>query len=428
MKKIIIGLVAIIGTLVIAGAGWFYRPWSDYSPAEIQAATQPERLVETFSNMGDVFPYRAINPSESARELPRNLRMASVGYRLRDVDRTVDDWMEDSDTTGLMVIHNGEIVHETYRLGADADTRHTSWSVGKSFVATLIAMAMQDGRIANLDQSAEMFAPQYGGSDFGDTTLRHLLMMSAGMDFEEDYNAPNSDIRRLFLGANIYGQNIDRLVGEIERNRAPGEDLHYVSANTQVLSAVVRGVYNDTLANIVQDRIWQPLGMTGEAYWNQNIPGENGMAIGYCCLNATLEDYARFGQFYLQDGIWDGERLLPEGWVNQATRPNAPFQEAGPDSVYAHRGYGLHFWVPEGHDGEYFMAGVYGQYVWVDERRNIVIARTAADTEWGGRTEESIIAMRALAAHYGDAVTMEPTAVEPETQSDQDAGGDDEQD
>ncbi|MDF1768554.1 serine hydrolase [Maricaulis sp.] len=405
MKKLIIGLVAILALLALSAAGWFYRPWSDYSPAEIQAATQPEHLVETFSNMGEVFPYRAINPSESATYLGRNLQQVSVGYRFGDADRTVDDWMADSDTTGLMVLHNGEVVHETYRLGADADTRHTSWSVGKSFVATLIAMAMQDGRIANLDQSAEMFAPQYGGSDYGDTTLRHLLMMSAGMDFEEDYNAPNSDIRRLFLGANIYGQNIDRLVGEIERDRTAGEDLHYVSANTQVLSAVVRGVYNDTLAGVVEARIWAPLGMTGDAYWNQNIPGENGMAIGYCCLNATLEDYARFGQFYLQDGVWEGERLLPEGWVNQATRPNAPFQEAGPESVYAHRGYGLHFWVPDNHDGEYFMAGVYGQYVWVDERRNIVIARTAADTEWGGRTEESIIAMRALAAQYGDPIT-----------------------
>jgi len=405
MKKLIIGLVAILALLALSAAGWFYRPWSDYSPAEIQAATQPEHLVETFSNMGEVFPYRAINPSESATYLGRNLQQVSVGYRFGDADRTVDDWMADSDTTGLMVLHNGEVVHETYRLGADADTRHTSWSVGKSFVATLIAMAMQDGRIANLDQSAEMFAPQYGGSDYGDTTLRHLLMMSAGMDFEEDYNAPNSDIRRLFLGANIYGQNIDRLVGEIERDRTAGEDLHYVSANTQVLSAVVRGVYNDTLAGVVEARIWAPLGMTGDAYWNQNIPGENGMAIGYCCLNATLEDYARFGQFYLQDGVWEGERLLPEGWVNQATRPNAPFQAAGPESVYAHRGYGLHFWVPDNHDGEYFMAGVYGQYVWVDERRNIVIARTAADTEWGGRTEESIIAMRALAAQYGDPIT-----------------------
>lgn len=408
MKKIIIGLAVIATIVMLSGAGWYYRPWSAYSPAEIQAATQPERLAETFRNMGDVFPYREILPSESSTHLVRNPHQTNVAFDFHGQARTVDDWLADARSTGLMVLHNGEVVHEQYLLGSTPQTRHTSWSVGKSYVATLIAMAMHEGRIASLDQTAEMFAPQYAGTDYGATTLRHLLMMSAGVDFEEDYAAPDSDIRRLFFGANIYGRNIDEMVAEVERDRPAGEDLHYVSANTQVLSAVVRGVWNAPLAEIVEEKIWHPLGMTGEAYWNQNIAGENGIAIGYCCLNATLEDYARFGQFYLQDGVWDGQRLLPEDWVRQATRPNAPFQEAGPDAVYTHRGYGLHFWVPEGHDGEYFMAGVYGQYVWVDERRNIVIARTAADTEWGARTEESIAAMRALAAHYGDPVGVVP--------------------
>lgn len=402
MKRIFIALAAILLAAILAGAGWYYRPWSDYSPAEIQAATQPDRLVATFRDMGEIFPYRTIQPANSPTHLPRRLRSTDVTYTFEGVERSVGDWLADSDAAGLMVLHDGVVVHEEYRLGADASTRHTSWSVAKSFVATLIAMAIEEGRIANLDQSAEMFAPQYGGTDYGDTSLRHLLMMSAGMEFEEDYGAPNSDIRRLFLGANIYGRNIDTLVGRIERDRPAGEDLHYVSANTQVLSAVLRGIYQAPLAAIVEEKIWQPLGMTGEAYWNQNIAGERGMAIGYCCLNATLEDYARFGQFYLQDGVWDGRRLLPENWVEQATRPNAPFQEAGPESIYQNRGYGLHFWVPEDHDGEYFMAGVYGQYVWVDEQRNIVIARTAADQEWGSRTAESLAAMRALAAHYGD--------------------------
>ena len=406
MKKIFMGLAALLVVCVAAGVGWYYRPWSDYSPAEIRAATLPDRLPETFRNMADVFPYRAINPAESAHPLERNIQPGEIRYVFDGAEHPIEDWLTVSRSTGLMVLHDGEVVYENYLLGSTPETRHTSWSVGKSFVATLIAMAIEDGRIANLDQTAEMFAPQYAGSDYGATTLRHLLMMSAGVDFEEDYSAPNSDIRRLFLGANIYGQNIDNLVASVERNRPAGEDLHYVSANTQVLSAVARGVWNAPLATIVEQEIWQPLGMTGEAYWNQNIPGENGMAIGYCCLNATLEDYARFGQFYLQDGVWNGQRLLPEGWVTQATRPNAPFQEPGPDAVYAHRGYGLHFWVPEGYDGEYFMAGVYGQYVWVDERRNIVIARTAADTEWGGRTAESIAAMRALAAHFGDPVDV----------------------
>lgn len=417
MKKIFIGLGAIIVAAALTAAGWYYRPWSDYSPAEIQAATQPDQIANTFRNMDDIFPYRTISANESAIPLARDARNDDVRFTFDGSEHRIADWLAESSATGLIVLHDGVVVHEEYLLGATRETRHTSWSVAKSFVATLIAMAVEDGHIASLDQTAEMFAPQYAGTAYGATTLRHLLMMSAGVDFEEDYFAPNSDIRRLFLGANIYGQNIDTLVGEIERNREPGQDLHYVSANTQVLSAVVRGVYNAPLAEIVQTRIWEPLGMVGDASWNQNIQGDNGMAIGYCCLNARVEDYARMGQFYLQDGVWDGQRLVPEGWVEQATRPNAPFQEAGPAAVYPHRGYGLHFWVPEEHDGEYFMAGVYGQYVWVDERRHIVIARTAADLTWGPRTAESIAAMRALAAHYGDPLDLpatEPVPVDDE--------------
>jgi len=404
MTRIIIAIAALLGFVVIAGSGWYYRPWSEYSPAEIQRATQPEHLVETFREMGEVFPYRTIHASSDSVGLPRNVANDVVSFDLEGTVRTVPDWHADANATGLMVLHNGEVVHEENLLQSSPMTLHTSWSVGKSFVATLIAMAIEGGLIDNLDQTAETFAPQFAGTDYGATSLRHLLMMSAGVDFEEDYFAPDSDIRRLFLGANIYGRSVDRMVADVERNREPGQDLHYVSANTHVLSAVVRAIYDRPLAEIVQAKIWEPLGMTADAIWNQNIPGDNGMAIGYCCLNATLDSYARLGQLYLQDGVWNGERLLPEGWVQLATRPHAAFQEPGPDAVYDGRGYGLHFWVPEGYDGEWFMAGVYGQYVWVDERRNIVIVRTAADIDWMSRREESFAAFRALAAHYGDPI------------------------
>lgn len=405
--RIFMGLAGLLALVAICAAGWFYRPWSEYSPAEIQAATRTDRLVETFREMGEVFPYRMIYASVDAENLPRQVANDSIRFADSDSEIDLDHWLNLTDTTGLMVIHNGTVVHEDYRLEATEHTLHTSWSVGKSFVATLIAIAMEEGLIDNLDQTADAFAPQFEGTDYGNTSLRHLLMMSAGVDFEEDYNAPGSDIRRLFLGANIYGQSVDRLVADVERDREPGQDLHYVSANTHVLSAVIRAIYDRPLAEVVQEKIWLPLGMTADANWNQNIPGENGEAIGYCCLNATLESYGRFGQFYLQDGVWAGERILPEGWVQQATRPNAPFQEPGPDARYPGRGYGLHFWMPDDHDGEWFMAGVYGQYVWVDERRNIVIARTAADPIWWEHQAMSFNAMRALAAHYGDPVVTD---------------------
>jgi CubicO group peptidase (beta-lactamase class C family) len=403
IRNIFIGLAAIITIFGALFGGWYYRPWSNFSPAEMSAASAPDQLVSSFRRMDEIYPNRVIHADSTATPLSRNVENADVLINWLDAEKPVSEWLRESDSTGLMVLHNGEVVHEAYFLEADVETRHTSWSVGKSYVATLIAIAMREGHISSLDQTAEMFAPQFGGTDYGETTLRHLLMMSAGVNFDEDYGNVDSDIRVLFA-APAMGQSIDNLVGQVERDREPGEDLHYVSANTQVLSAVVRGIYNAPLAEIVQTKIWEPIGMAGDASWNQNIPGESGHAIGYCCLNARLEEYARFGQFYLQDGVWNDERILPEGWVEMATRPNANFQNAGDDSVYPPRGYGLHFWVPNDHDGEYFMAGVFGQYVWVDERRNIVIARTAADQTWSNRTRESIAAMRALAAHYGDPI------------------------
>ena len=414
MKKLIIAGLGLVALAALVAAGWYYRPWSPYSPSRIAALGDPEDYPQTFQTMDGLLPASPIRAHSDAAPLPRAIEDRALSYEWEGASRTLDDWMDESRTTGLIVMRDGVIVEEIYRLGADADTRHTSWSVAKSFVATLIAMAMHDGRIQSLDQSAEMFAPQYGGSDYGDTTLRHLLMMSAGMDFNEIYSEDEeSDVRPFFFNAFIMRRDVDEMATEIERDRAPGEDLEYQSPNSHVLSAVARGVFRAPLAQIVEDEIWGPLGMSRDASWLQNRPGENSVAIGYCCLQASLEDYARFGQFYLQDGVWNGERLVPEGWVEQATRPNADFQE--PNATYSLRGYGLHFWIPENSQGEYFMAGVYGQYVWVDTERNIVIARTAGDADWGARTAESFEVFRGLAALYGDVAAAPAESGEVET-------------
>ncbi|MEE2566776.1 serine hydrolase domain-containing protein [Hyphobacterium marinum] len=390
------GLLLLVVLAVSIAAAWFYRPWSEYSPAGYQAAGDPARLVELSQDMRSVFPGRTIQ-ARNPEPLPRNDAPLEVSFDWQGETRTLDQYLTDSTSLGLVVLHRGEIVHESYRSGANPESRLTTWSVAKSFVASLIAIAMQEGHIASLDQTVAEFVPAYTGTDYGDTSLRHLLMMSSGIDFVEDYSAEDSDIRRLFFNAFIFERDIDSMIMEFERDTEPGTELDYISSNTQALSAVVRAIYGMPLADIVEEKIWTPLNMTGEAYWSQNVEGDQGIAVGYCCLNARLVDFARFGQWYLQDGVWDGERLLPEGWVQLATRPNAPFQEPGPDAIYAPRGYGLHFWIPDNPQGEYYAAGIYGQYVWVDERRDVVIARFAADPEWGARTEETFAVFRAIA-------------------------------
>lgn len=422
LKRIVIAALALILTAAIASAAWYFRPWSPYSPASIRAMEDPDAYPQTFQRMDSILPSRPIAATAPA-PLPRAVAPLELSYEWMGAEKSLDTYFEEADVIGLTVLHDGVVTAQEFRLGADPDTRFTSWSVAKTFIAVLIAKAMEDGLIGSLDDPAAQYAPQFAGTDYGAVSLRHLLMMSAGMDFNEEYSPERpSDVRPLFFNAFILGRNVDAMVGEIASNRAPGEDNHYVSPNSHVLSAVVRAVYDAPLAQIMERELWAPLGMTGAASWLQNTPGDSGIPIGYCCLQATSEDYARFGQFLLQDGVWNGNRLLPEGFVEMASAPNMPFQEPGA-TPYPGRGYGLHVWVPENYDGEFYAAGVFGQYIWIDRRRGLVIAINAGDPSWGERNAESATVMRTIAEH----VSPLPAETDP-VSNDEDEDGEDQGD
>ena len=408
MKRIVLALAAVVLIAAVAAAGWYYRPWSPYSPASISALDVPEDYPQTFQRMDEILP-AAVVAAGAPDPLPRMDGDLPETYAFDGEDRALEAFFERADMLGVTVLRDGAVAAQAFREGAGPDTRFTSWSVAKSVVATLIAQALHDGLIDSLDDMAADYAPQFAGTDYGDTSLRHLLMMSAGMDFNEEYSpeAP-SDVRPLFFNAFILRRNVDEMIAEITRNREPGQDQHYTSPNSHVLAAVARAVYEQRLSEAVSEQLWTPLGMAHDASWLQNKPGRDGVAIGYCCLQATSEDYARFGQLYLQNGIWAGERLLPEGWVDDATIPNAPFQEPGA-TPYPGRGYALHFWVPEGYDREFYAAGVFGQYIWVDRARGVVIAWNSGDADWADKTAEQTAVFRAIAGHVAPLAPPAPS-------------------
>ncbi|MCH8489043.1 MAG: beta-lactamase family protein [Oceanicaulis sp.] len=420
LKRIVIGALALILAAAIAGAAWYYRPWSPYSPASIRAMDDPQAYPQTFQRMDSILPSRPIAATAPA-PLPRAAAPLELSYDWMGAEKGLDAYLEEAGVIGLTVLRDGVVVAQDFRLGAGPDTQFTSWSVAKTFIAALIAKAVEDGLIGSLDDTAGQYATQFAGTDYGAVSLRHLLMMSAGVDFNEEYSPERpSDVRPLFFNAFILGRDVDAMVGEIASNREPGEDHHYVSPNSHVLSAVVRAVYDAPLVQIMERELWAPLGMTSDASWLQNVAGDRGIPIGYCCLQATSEDYARFGQFLLQDGVWNDARLLPEGFVEQASAPNAPFQEPGA-TPYPGRGYGLHVWVPENYDGEFYAAGVFGQYIWIDRRRGVVIAVNAGDPAWGERYAESAAVMRAIAGH----VSPLRSAAEPASNEEDEDGEDD---
>ena len=413
MMRIVTVVAAALVLLGLAGAGWYYRPWSDFAPAKIRALDDPELYPQTYQRMQEFLPHTVIEASAPS-PFPHNLRPLDIRYEWQGETKTLEQYLAEAKVTGLTVLHRGEVIAQIYGYDADADSTFTSWSVGKSFVATLIGKALHEGLIQSLDDTVETYAPEYAGTDYGATSLRHLLMMATGMDFNEEYSpdAP-SDVRPLFFNAFILRRNPDEMIALIERDREPGEDFHYISPNSHVLSAVVRNVYQARLAEIVERELWAPLGMRDGASWLQHKPGPEGVAIGYCCLQASSEDYARLGQLYLQDGVWNGERLLPEGWTDLVSTPPTPSHEPGA-SRYAHRGYGLHFWIPEDYDREFYAAGVFGQYIWMDRNRDLVIAQNAGDAEWTERAVEMMAVFRAIADEVAPLTRLEAHGETPE--------------
>jgi len=395
--KIVLVLIVAAG---VAVASWYYRPWSDYSPARMSVLEDPSQIAKSFRSMNDIVPNKVVAKGDQVSDFVEQLEPLMLDFNFNGARKNLDQFLEESGTTGLLVLKNGVVRHEQYLNGGTRESLFTSWSVAKSFVATVVVMAHKEGLIESLDDKAEKYAPQYAGSDFGSSSLKSLLAMSSGIKFNENYASGDSDVRPFFFNSFILGKDPDDLLLPFKRSRDAFTDFHYISPNSHVLSAVLRGVYNKSVAEIISEKIWRPLGMEADATWLQHRDDEKGVALGYCCLNARLRDYARFGEFYLNaaKGKGLGTIKLPHSWVESLPKPATPAHKPGGEN-YSGRGYSYHFWLPE-REGVFFASGVYGQFIWIDPERNLVIVKTSADNDFANRYRESAAAFEAISQFY----------------------------
>jgi len=400
--KVFKAFVVFILLIFVFALLWYFRPWSEYSPARLAAMQDPSDYAITFRSMNDFLPFRSVSYDESqVREFQSKSAPLELVIVHQSETKTLEQFLKESTTTGLLVIKDGVIRHEQYRLGADEHSLFTSWSVAKSFVATAIVLANQQSLIESLDDPAKKYAPQYSGSDFGDTSLRALLAMSSGIDFKEDYFSDDSDIIPYFFNSFVLRRDPDKLLLPFKRSRSELTDFHYISPNSHVLSAVLRGVYKKPLAEIISEQIWRPMGMEADASWLQHKPGAEGQALGYCCLNARLRDYGRFGQFYIDAVNERGKaaEVLPSTWLQSLSQAASAAHKPG-QGDYAKRGYSWHFWLPEKTPGVFYASGVYGQFIWMDAASNLVIVKTSGDPNFSTRFAETESAFKAIASYF----------------------------
>lgn len=343
---------------------------------EVYAGTlRPDIAVNTYRNIDRLFPSRVIKAGGEVDELPRaDTPLTDIKFTYQGRAYNLAEFLALDSITGLLVIRDGEIVHESYQRGNTSQTRWMSMSVAKSVTSTLAGIAIKEGRIRSLDAQVIEYLPALKGTAYDGVTVRNLLMMASGAKWNETSTDPTSD-RRALLRLQMAQQPGAALVlmSQLQRANPPGTVFNYNTGEAQVLGELVRAAVGKPLSQYLAEKVWQPYGMEADATWWLDSP--NGMEIGGSGIAATLRDYGRFGLFFMNQGVIDGQSILPAHWVEDAT--TAKTLASGKQA-----GYGYMWWTASTkgslEDHAYAAVGLQGQNIYIDPVEKVVIVTFGA--------------------------------------------------
>lgn len=342
---------------------------------------------EAFARLETLFPAHKITASPAPVVFPQGRAMVMPeGYRYKGRNRSTAALLEETRTTALVVIRDGEIRHERYWLTGGEQVTWMSFSVGKSFLSALIGIAIDDALIESVDVPITRYVPELNGSAYDGVRIKDVLQMSSGARWNEDYSDPNSDIMRygkVWAGAG--SGSFDTFTATLTREREPGTYNYYNSTDTQALGMLLSRATGMSLSAYAEQELWHPLGMERDAYW---ITDKTGIEMAAGGLQAVARDYAKLGQLYLQKGEWHGKRIVSQAWVEDSLVADAPHLQAAAHPDYP-VGYGYQWWLPVSEEGEYSAIGVYNQFIYVNPSRNLVIVKLSANPDYGRTNDES---------------------------------------
>jgi CubicO group peptidase (beta-lactamase class C family) len=284
-------------------------------------------------------------------KLPDSIRETIEGYK----------------PVALLVIQDEKIIYEEYWEDYDESSFSNSFSAGKSVVSLLVGIALDEGKIKSLDQHVGEFIPAYNEGARKELTIRDVLTMSSGLNWQETYTTPFSPTARAY-----YDTDINSLMIDLDIIETPGVTFEYLSGNTQILAMVLEAATGQRISNYASDKIWKHIGAKHDALWN--LDHEDGMEKSYCCFNTNVRDFARFGQLVLNKGMWHGKRIISEEYLSEATSPKTYLiDKKTSDAVNF---YGFQWWIInyKGHQIPY-MRGILGQYIFSIPDKNAVVVR-----------------------------------------------------
>lgn len=284
---------------------------------------------------------------------------------------TFKEFLEKNKTVSFMIIRNDTIIYENYFDGYNKQNILPAFSISKSFVSSLIAIAVDEGYIESIDQPVTDYITNFKNPGFSRITLRHLLNMESGIKFNEGYSNPFGEMAKFY-----YGKNLKKYVLKLKTEKEPGNEYEYRSGNTQILAMVLEKATGKTLAEYLEEKIWKKLPMNYNASWNYDSKKHKNIKA-FCCINARITDFAIFGKLILNNGKWEDKQIIPAQWLIDIKNAKPKYTD---DAGYP---YYMHWRVMK--NGSLFAKGILGQYIYINTSKNLIIlhfGKKAGDVDW----------------------------------------------
>jgi CubicO group peptidase (beta-lactamase class C family) len=363
---------------------------STFPPLPEQRVTHADQLYGPYNRWSF---QNELQLNRSADVWRGNGPVARLDYTTFDIDQvtyqnragtvfTFGDMVESSYTDGIIVLHKGKILYESYLNGMQAHTLHAWASSSKSMTGTLAALLAHEG-LVDPDAVVAAYLPDLGNSGFADATIRQVMDMTTAVWFCDDNVDPVSE-NLAYATALGWRERPEGYAGPasvyeflptMKKVGEHGRRFAYLTPNTDVLAWIMKRVLNQSLAEIMHERIWSKLGVERDAFWIVDSASAETAGSG---LLTTLRDMARFGQMLLQKGYFNGQQILPAAVVEDLEKGGD--QEAfarGPAASPMNQGYSYHhqWWMTHNEHGAYQALGYGGQMLYIDPAAQLVIAK-----------------------------------------------------
>ncbi|MUL65454.1 serine hydrolase [Mycobacterium sp. CBMA 234] len=364
---------------------------------------------ENFVRIDELAPVRRMPASTRPFTWPAGPPISlPASYVFDSRTKSTEQFLVDTDTAALLVIVDGRLRYERYLLTGGPTVNWLSMSVAKSFISALVGIAVAEGYIADIDDAISEYVPVDAGSAYDGVSIRNVLQMSSGARWNEDYNDPSSDVHQLTQAMMGRRGGLDGFVARMSAESAPGTVCRYNSGETQILGALIAHAVGTSVSEYMTAKLVEPLGFESPSFWVTDLLGTE---MSYAGLNLTARDYARLGELYRNDGMWQGRQIVSTEWARASTTIDSQVREAGQPIVGDHAidlGYGYQWWIPAGDKGDFSAIGVLNQLVYVNPATATTIVKLSANRRYGtspseatNRDLENVEFLRAIAESVG---------------------------